>query len=339
MDDDATLVPAHPRLHLAALPTPLERMPRLEAALRDEGCARVPRLYLKRDDMLSLGLGGNKVRNLEFSFGAAMAVGATDVVTAGRAQSNHCRLTAAACARAGMTAHLVLSGDEPARNTGNLLLDRLLGARIYFTSSDDRGVREARVAEVVRQIEVRGGRAYVIPVGGSDVRGALGHTLAAAELARQMREIGEDVPAVVLATATGGTQAGMLAGFRKLGLAVPVYGIAVAKSADELAASVLRLANDVAAELAVERFEAADIDIDGSMLGGGYGVPSSDGVRAAEMLARCEGVVADPVYTGKGFAGLLAMIRGDRFEPESAVVFLHTGGWPAIFADLPETSL
>ena len=326
-------VPPHPRFHLATLPTPLERAPRLEAALRDEGCERVPRIYLKRDDLLSLGMGGNKIRNLEFSIGQALAEGATDVVTSGREQSNHCRLTAAACARAGLRVHLVFSGYPAPRPSGNLLLDGLLGAKLYYACSDERERREAWVSMLTGGFEALGRRAFVIPVGGSDARGALGHALAALELKRQCDAIGEHLDAIVLATATGGTQAGMLAGLSKLGAPVRVYGFAVAKSAAELSATVLGIANDVAREIETGAVGADAVRIDGSMLGDGYGAPSAAGDAASLLLARSEGVFTDPVYTGKGLAGLLSLVRAGAFAADACVVFIHTGGAPAIFAD------
>ncbi len=332
-------MPDYPRFSLTTLPSPLDRAARLEQALRDEGVAAVPRLYIKRDDMLSLALGGNKIRNLEFIIGDAIESGATDVVTAGRAQSNHCRLTAAACVQAGLRAHLVLSGSEPATATGNLVLDRLLGASIYFTGSNDRAVREVLVRKVAADIEGRGSRPYVVPVGGSEPRGALGHALAAFELAQQLEAIDEPLTAIVLATATGGTQAGMLMGFRKLASDVRVYGFAVAKSAGELRAEVRRLCDALAPELNVTPLPDGDIRIDDTMLGGGYGVPSAAGYAATELLARTEGVLADPVYTGKAFAGLMSLVRSAVFTQEDIVVFIHTGGAPALFADLPATSL
>ncbi len=339
MDAYRNFVPDYPRFSLTTLPSPLDRALRLEQALRDDGAGAVPRLYLKRDDMLSLALGGNKIRNLEFIMGDAIEAGATDIVTAGRVQSNHCRLTAAACVRAGLRAHLVLSGSEPADATGNLLLDRLLGANIYFTGSDDRAVREAMVREIVSGIERRGGRPYEVPVGGSDPRGALGHALAALELTQQLDALDERPTAIVLATATGGTQAGLLMGFRKLRIDVRVQGFAVAKSADELRVEVRRLCDALAGELGVTPVADDDIRIDGTMLGAGYGVPSAAGSAASELLARTEGVLADPVYTAKAFAGLMALLRAETFADADVVVFIHTGGAPALFADLPATSL
>jgi 1-aminocyclopropane-1-carboxylate deaminase/D-cysteine desulfhydrase-like pyridoxal-dependent ACC family enzyme len=325
------LIPSHPRLRLATLPTPLERARGLEEALRHDAPA-VPRIYLKRDDLLSLGMGGNKIRNLEFSIAQALDQGATDVVTAGRQQSNHCRLAAAACARAGLRAHLVFTGARPGVLTGNLLLDDLLGASMRFTGSDDRTARSNLLNDVAREISARGGTPFVIPVGGSDAHGALGQVLAAAEVVEQMRAAGEPRFDVVLATATGGTQAGLLAGFRKLGEAVGLRGFAVAHPAEELAPTVLRLANEVAREIAIAEFVAADVVVDGSMLGGGYGAPTPEAEDASTLLARSEGIFVDPVYTAKGLAGLVRDLRAGRYVGADAIVFIHTGGLPALFA-------
>ena len=327
-----TIEVRHPRFPLATFPTPLERAQHLEAALAPGTPGGMPRIYLKRDDLLSLGMGGNKVRNLEFAIGQALAESATEVVTSGRQQSNHCRLTAAACARAGLGVHVVLSGREPASFTGNLLLGRLLGSTIHFVGSDDRAVRQQMVSDVAREIAQAHGRPYVIPVGGSDARGALGHALAAEELLRQCDALGERLGALVLATATGGTQAGMLAGLRRLGSDAPIYGFAVAKSAPELAFDVLRMANEVSRAIGGRPLQAPDVIVDGSCLGEGYGAPTLEGQRAIEVLARSEGVFADPVYTGKALAGLFAFVREGRLRPGDCVVFLHTGGTPALFA-------
>ena len=324
----------YPRFALTALPSPLDRAERLEYSLRAEGCTRVPRIYLKRDDLLSLALGGNKIRNLEFLIGHALAQGATDIITAGRVQSNHCRLTAAACARAGLRAHLIFTGTRPAIATGNYLLDDLFGAKTYFTGSDDRASRAPWTDLLMESLPDFGLRPYVIPVGGSDARGAVGHALAAQELARQCDAVGERLTTIVLATATGGTQAGMLAGLRKIGSDARIRGFAVAKAADDLATDVLAIANEVAAAIDGSAVAATDVLIDGAFLGEGYGVPSPAGAVAIEMLARAEGVLADPVYTGKGFAGFLALVRDGTFSPDEAVVFIHTGGAPALLADL-----
>jgi 1-aminocyclopropane-1-carboxylate deaminase/D-cysteine desulfhydrase-like pyridoxal-dependent ACC family enzyme len=327
------LIPPYPRFPLATLPTPLERAERLEGALRDEGCVSVPRIFIKRDDLLSLGMGGNKIRNLEFQIGEALALGATDIVTAGRQQSNHCRLTAAACAKAGLRAHLIVNGTPPEPETGNLLLDRLFDGRIYYTLSDDRARRQAWIDAIVGACALFEGRsAYAIPVGGSNTRGALGHVLAAAELLTQCEAIGAHPGAVVLASATGGTQAGMLCGLRKLGSDARVTGFTVSKAASEFVEDVRRLAHEVADEIGLDGFDERDVAVDGAMLGDGYGAPTPDAAEAIRLVARTEGLVADPIYTGKAFAGLLQMVRDGAFAPGEDVVFVHTGGAPAMFA-------
>ena len=329
-----TLEAPYPRFALTVLPSPLDRAERLEAVLRAEGCARVPRIYLKRDDLLSLALGGNKIRNLEFLIAHALEQGATDVITAGRVQSNHCRLTSAACARAGLRVHVIFTGARPDIATGNYLLDDLFGARTYFTGSDDRASRAAWIGLLMESLPDFGRRPYLIPVGGSDARGAVGHALAAQELALQFEVIGEPLTTIVFATATGGTQAGMLAGLRKIGSDARIRAFAVAKAADDLAIDVLAIANEVAVAISGPSVTAAEVLVDGAFLGAGYGIPSRAGAAASETLARAEGVLADPVYTGKGFAGFLALVRAGTFSPDEAVVFIHTGGAPALFADL-----
>jgi 1-aminocyclopropane-1-carboxylate deaminase/D-cysteine desulfhydrase-like pyridoxal-dependent ACC family enzyme len=326
-----SIIAGLPRFALSSFPSPLHRVERLEHALRDLGYAHVPRIYFKRDDQLSLGLGGNKIRNLEFLIGQALAVGATDVITEGRQQSNHCRLTAAACAKAGLRAHLVLTGDQPARFEGNLLLDRLFGANVYFTGSDDREARQARVHKIVRTLEDSGAKPFTVQVGGSDARGAVGHVLLAEEIVDQMRVIGEDPSAIVLATATGGTQAGLLTGTRALGLRTSVLGFAVAKTPDELQADVSRLVRALEDGLRTPSVAEADIRVDGRALGDGYGVQTAEAQDAIRLLARNEGVLADPVYTGKGLAGFMEFIRSGAWTANEAVVFVHTGGAPALF--------
>jgi 1-aminocyclopropane-1-carboxylate deaminase/D-cysteine desulfhydrase-like pyridoxal-dependent ACC family enzyme len=336
--EEPNFVADMPRVRLTELPTPLQRALRLEEALREEG-ARPPRIYIKRDDLLGLALGGNKIRNLEFSLGAALAEGATDVVTVGRAQSNHCRLTAAACAKVGLRAHLVMSGTRPAVAQGNLLLSELFGASLHFTGTDDRDARSALASLVCDEITVRGERPVMLPVGGSDVRGAVGHALLLFELVQQCEAIGERPDQVVLATATGGTQAGLVAGMASLGVAAQVFGFTVHKPASESRAEVRALAEEVAAMIGAGAIDPAAIRIDDSQLGAGYGVPSRAGDAALAMLARSEGIAADPVYTGKALAGLLAMVRSGELADVASVVFVHTGGTPALFADLPATSM
>jgi D-cysteine desulfhydrase family pyridoxal phosphate-dependent enzyme len=339
MIEETNVVRDLPRLRLAQLPTPLERASRLEEALRAEG-TRPPRMYIKRDDLLSLAMGGNKIRNLEFSLGAAIADGVTDVITMGRAQSNHCRLTAAACVRAGLRAHLVMSGARPAAAKGNLLLTELLGASVHFTGTDDRAMRDATAARICEEIAARGGRPLLLPVGGSDARGAVGHALLAHEIVRQCEAAGETPDVIVLATATGGTQAGLIVGLRVLALDTRVVGFTVHEPAVETSHKVAALAAaGVAILMGTSRMEPAAVCVDDTQFGAGYGVPSPAGTDALLLLARTEGLVLDPVYTAKAMAGLLALVREGRLTEDSSVVFVHTGGAPALFADLPATAM
>jgi 1-aminocyclopropane-1-carboxylate deaminase/D-cysteine desulfhydrase-like pyridoxal-dependent ACC family enzyme len=328
--DQTNFTASLPRFRLTDLPTPIDRATRLEDALREQG-ARPPRIFVKRDDLLGLAFGGNKIRNLEFSIGAALSTGATDVVTVGRAQSNHCRLTAAACARAGLRAHAVMSGPRPAAATGNLLLTELLGANVHFTGSDDRAARESLSQRIVNEIDDSGGRAHFVPVGGSDPAGAAGHALAAAEIVQQMRDAAEPLDAIVLATATGGTQAGILAGLRRIGTDVRVLAFTVNKPASEARQDVAALANEVATLIGGSAVDAPAVHVDGSQLGGGYGEPTAAGRDAIRLLARTEGMLLDPTYTAKAFAGLTALAHSGTWTEDQGVVFIHTGGAPVLF--------
>jgi 1-aminocyclopropane-1-carboxylate deaminase/D-cysteine desulfhydrase-like pyridoxal-dependent ACC family enzyme len=328
--DQTNFTASLPRFHLTDLPTPIDRATRLEDAMREQG-ARPPRIFVKRDDLLGLAFGGNKIRNLEFSIGAALSAGATDVVTVGRAQSNHCRLTAAACARAGLRAHAVMSGPRPAAATGNLLLTELLGANVHFTGSDDCAARESLSQRIVNEINDSGGRAHFVPVGGSDPAGAAGHALAAAEIVQQMRDAAEPLDAIVLATATGGTQAGILAGLRRIGTDVRVLAFTVNKPASEARQDVGALANEVAMLIGGSAVDALAVRVDGSQLGGGYGEPTAAGRDAIRLLARTEGMLLDPTYTAKAFAGLTALAHSRAWSEDQGVVFIHTGGAPVLF--------
>lgn len=328
--DAPNFAAALPRFQLTQLPSPIERATRLEEHLRSEGLTP-PRIFVKRDDLLGLALGGNKIRNLELTIGAALAAGATDVVTVGRAQSNHCRLTAAACAKAGLRSHIVMSGESPRVASGNLLLCRLFGAELVFTGTDDRATRQAMAQQVVEDVERAGQRAHFVAVGGSDPVGAVGHALAAREIVEQMRDRDEPLDAIVVATATAGTQAGMLAGLLKLESKTAVHGFAVNKPAGETAADVHRLGTDVARLIGAGAMDERRILVDDSQLGEGYGAPTRAGEEATRLFARLEGLILDRVYTAKAFAGLLVMVRQRRWHDGQGIVFIHTGGVPVLF--------
>jgi 1-aminocyclopropane-1-carboxylate deaminase/D-cysteine desulfhydrase-like pyridoxal-dependent ACC family enzyme len=320
-------IAALPRFRLFEGPSPLHRLTRFSAALG--GSADV---WIKREDLLPLAFGGNKLRNLEFLVGAAIAEGADTLVTSGRRWSNHCRLTAAAGAKAGLAVDLVLSGPPVSPPGPNENLDRLLGARVHVAATDARADREALVAEVVDAHSAAGRRPFLIPIGGSGPIGAAGQVLAGLELAAQSRALGITPEALVLPSATGGTQAGILVGLRLAGLATRLGGIAVASPPAELLPVIERLLEDLE-PLAGIRVDPAEIDLDGAWLGPAYGVPTPAATEAAELLARTEGIVVDPIYTAKALAGLVAGARSGGLT--GSIVVWHAGGTPGLFETLP----
>lgn len=317
---------ARPRTPLAFLPTPLHRLPRLEAELGG------PRLLVKRDDQTGLGLGGNKTRKLEFLVGAALAQGADVLVTAGAAQSNHCRQTAAAAAALGLDCHLLLGGAPPARPDGNLLLDHLLGATVHWCGSERKG---ERLAAVVGALSEAGRRPCEIPYGGSNATGALGYVVAMQELKEQLDVAGQRVDAIVFASSSGGTQAGMAVGMRACGLDAELVGIRIDKEevgGQGYPGQLAGLANATAQLAGLDaRFDVDDFVIEEGYLGGGYGVVGAAEREAIGLFARREGLLLDPVYTGRAAAGLLDLVRHGRFDRDATLLFWHTGGAPALF--------
>lgn len=304
-------------------------MPRFSAALGGRAD-----LWIKREDLLPLAFGGNKLRNLEFHVGAALAEGADTLVTSGRRWSNHCRLTAAAGAKGGLAVHLVLSGPPNDPPGPNQRLEELLGATVHVTATAERSEREARVLAVVGELRRDGRRPYVVPVGGSGVAGACGQVLAGLELAGQAVERGLSVDAVVLPSATGGTQAGLMVGLRVAEVHARVLGVAVAHPPDELHPSIAALLESLAEPgLAGCRVDPSEIELDGSQLGDGYGRPTPAAEEATRLLARSEGILVDPIYTAKALAALVRDAREGAFDRET-VVFWHAGGTPGLFEPL-----
>ncbi len=325
MPDDS--LDALPRVPLGLHPTPLHEMPRLRERLG--GATKVPRLLLKRDDLNGVALGGNKLRKLEYLVADAEAQKADVLITAGAAQSNHCRQTAAVAAMRGMECHLCLRGPEPNKRTGNLILDDWLGARLHF--AEPRTNVSVLIETVAGELSAQGRRPYQIPIGGSNAVGATGYVAAARELAAQR----PNATHLVVATGSGGTQAGLEVGARLFGLGAKVIGIGVAEP-DTVSwnADVANLANAVAARLNADLHLApADIECPMAWMGPRYGDPTPAGNDAIRLLARTEGIFLDPVYSAKAFAALLDMVRQNRFAPADTVVFWHTGGTPALFAD------
>jgi D-cysteine desulfhydrase family pyridoxal phosphate-dependent enzyme len=320
-----------PRLRFAHLPTPVEALPRLSAALGG------PRLLVKRDDQTGLALGGNKTRKLEFLLAEAQANGARTLITAGAAQSNHCRQTAAAAARYGFACMLVLTlpsghataseGEGGQDQSGNILLDHLLGAEITWAQREK---REQALQETFQAAWEAGKRPYLIPYGGSNATGAAAYAVAMQELMAQ--EARPDW--IVFPSSSGGTQAGLALGARLFGYTGKVLGISVDERAEVLQKRVAELAT-ATADLLGEKltFREDEILVNADYLGGGYGVVGAGEREAIALFARHEGLLLDPVYTGRAAAGLVDLIRRGEFSAGESVLFWHTGGTPALFAD------
>jgi len=309
-----------PRLRFAHLPTPVEPMPRLAAALGG------PALWIKRDDQTGLAFGGNKTRKLEFLLADAQAHGARTVVTAGAVQSNHCRQTAAAAARFGFECVLVLAGSPPKTANGNLFLDHLLGAKIVWAQGED---REALLRSTFEKASADGRRPYLVPYGGSNPLGAAAYAAALAEFLAQ--DVAVD--RIVFATSSGGTQAGLVAGARAHGFRGRITGISVDEPAAALSARVAALATQGMGLLGLEgSIRAAEIEVNDRFLGGGYGVMGEREKEAIRLFAQNEGILLDPVYTGRAAGGMIDLIRTGEISAQERVLFWHTGGTPALFA-------
>jgi 1-aminocyclopropane-1-carboxylate deaminase/D-cysteine desulfhydrase-like pyridoxal-dependent ACC family enzyme len=318
------VLPELPRVALLDGPTPLQPLSRLGAALG----GRV-NVWIKREDAGPLPFSGNKLRNLEYLLAAAVADGADAIVTSGRRWSNHCRLTAAAGARLGLDVHLVLSGPHD-RPSPNVALIELFGGTVHRAETDAREERDALLDRVATGLREEGRRVAVIPVGGSGAAGAWGQVLAALEVVEQAAAEGFVPDAIVLPSASGGTQAGLTVGSEvAAGGRTRVIGILAARPEEELRPTVERLIGELDALAGVSTpFDR--IEMDGSQLGRGYGVPTVASTEATRLLARTEGLLVDPVYTAKGLAGLVALARSGAVDGRH-VIFWHGGGLPALF--------
>ncbi|HET7677264.1 MAG TPA: pyridoxal-phosphate dependent enzyme [Candidatus Limnocylindrales bacterium] len=320
-------VAALPRFALLDGPTQLQSAPALAAALDDLADGAGPAwLGLKREDLAPLGLGGNKLRNLEFLVGAARAEGADALVTAGRRWSNHCRLTAAAARMAGLEAHLVLTGPRPATPGPNARLIEALGGQIHWTTGAERREREALLDQLATELRDARRRPFVIGVGGSGLPGAFGQLLAGLELADQLAAAGRSAHLVALASATGGTQAGLLLGLRLAGSTARVLGFTVSRPATELGPVIERLVAEMAGalDMASEDLDLA-VELDDRALAPGYGRRSAAADEAAALLARTTGVPADPIYTAKAVGGLVSIAREGALDARSVVLWLGGG--------------
>ena len=318
-----------PRVPLARVPTPLEEAPRLAAALG------VARLLIKRDDLTDLALGGNKVRKLEFLLGEALARGADTFITTASDQSNFLRLSAAASARLGLRSILVVRGRPEAPSRGNLLLMRLFGAEIRYVSTHDPYAESTiqLMQSIADEVRARGGRPYVVHLATfSSALATVGYLPAAFELADQLRALGARADHVAVAVGSGTTYAGLLLGLRQAGVAAHLLGASVNIAAAVLREHVRTQMQDAAKMLGISAAaHDAEIDITDAHVGPGYGIPTADSVDAVRLAARCEGLVFDPIYTGKAWAGLRHAVRSGAIARESTVVFMHTGGAPNLF--------
>ena len=322
-----------PRVRLGHLPTPLEPLTRLSAHL--DG----PKLWIKRDDCTGLATGGNKTRKLEYLVADAQAHGADTLITLGALQSNHARQTAAAAAKLGLKCVLVLEErvNQPTdayRRNGNLLLDHLLGATIKLVPAGSSMTTAGE--EAAEEVRRAGGKPYVIPGGGSNAVGALGYVGCALELLEQANRRGLRIDHVVHATGSSGTQAGLIAGFDAMRSGVRVIGITVGRPRDNQERNVLRLLDETWAHLGLNGPAPRDnIEASDRYFGEAYGIPTPAMKEAVTMLAETEGVLLDPVYSGKAMAGLIDMVRSGRFADHENVVFVHTGGQAGLFAYQP----
>jgi D-cysteine desulfhydrase len=328
---NAPTISPPPRLALARAGTPLEPLPRTSAALGVE-------VLVKRDDLTGAELTGNKVRKLEYLLADALARGADTVITCGGEQSNHARATALAAARAGLRCHLVLRTDDPARPpaaTGNILLDRLAGATLRWISRPDWARRDELMAEEAAAIDAAGGRAYVIPEGGSNALGGWGYVGCAYELAGDLAALPARPTTIVHAIGSGGTSAGLIVGARLAGLherGVRVAGVNVCDDRDHFVAVIGRICADMIAQWSLPlAIGAGDLDIVDGHVGIGYAKSRPEELRTIRDVCRRDGLVLDPVYSGKAFHGLVRELERDRTRFGERVVFVHTGGIFGLF--------
>jgi L-cysteate sulfo-lyase len=311
-----------PQLHFAHLPTPIDELPRLSEALGG------PRLLIKRDDQTGLAFGGNKTRKLEFLVAEALEQGARTLISGGALQSNHCRQTAAAAARFGLDCILVLNGEMTDYPSANLLLDQLFGAQIVTIA--DRNLRDRTLHNTFDKAAADGRKPYLVPYGGSSPTGALGYAFAIEELMKQ----NADPDRIVFATSSGGTHAGLVLGQRVFGYKGEILGISIDEPEEWLKNRVSKLASDGSKKIGEGiEFKPDDVLANDRYCKAGYGILTEAEREAVRLFAKYEGLLLDPVYTGRAAAGMIDLIRKGFFKKEETVLFWHTGGQPALFAE------
>ena len=317
-----------PRLELAKLPTPLDRVENLGKSLGDLD------LWFKRDDLTGFGLGGNKVRSLEYLAADAMKVNSNILITGGSPGSNHVRTTMAVAAHLGLKGVAVLSGTRPSKANGNLLLNQLLDAKLVFTGNPDRSYIDNYIEDEAERLRGKGESPYMIRRGGVSSLGCIGYVSAAVEICSQLQSLNLNPDILLCATGCGVTQAGLLVGFKLMGLNCRLYGITVSRSRDECVAYIKQLINETEDVLGLEsRVKNDEIFVFDEYIGEGYSVPTSEGIDAIRLVAQTEGIFLDPIYTGKAMAGLTDLVKKDLIGSDNTVIFLHTGGSPSIFSN------
>ena len=317
-----------PRLELAKLPTPLDHVENLGKSLGDLD------LWFKRDDLTGFGLGGNKVRSLEYLAADAMKVNSNILITGGSPGSNHVRTTMAVAAHLGLKGVAVLSGTRPSKTNGNLLLNQLLDAKLVFTGNPDRSYIDNYIEDEAERLWDKGDSPYMIRRGGVSSLGCIGYVSAAVEICSQLQSLNLNPDILLCATGCGVTQAGLLVGFKLMGLNCRLYGITVSRSRDECVAYIKQLINETEDVLGLEsRVKNDEIFVFDEYIGEGYSVPTSEGIDAIRLVAQTEGIFLDPIYTGKAMAGLTDLVKKDLIGSDNTVIFLHTGGSPSIFSN------
>lgn len=318
-----------PRRRYTAGQTPIEKAHRFSAAL--DG----PDIYIKRDDLLGLSAGGNKTRKLEFLVADALAQGADTLITCGAVQSNHCRLTLSAAVKEGLKCRLVLEervpGSFDTKASGNIFLFNLLGAekiKVVSAGSD----MMAEMQQVAEEVAAEGRKTYIIPGGGSNAIGATGYVACAQEIIDQTFELGLNIDTLVCASGSAGTQAGLVTGFYGCNMNIPVVGINVSRAKEEQEDIVYGLVRETADHVGVNFEIPRDaVNCFGDYVGPGYSLPTPEMAEAVKLVARTEGILLDPVYTGKTMAGLIDLVRKGYFKKDSNILFVHTGGSPALY--------
>ena len=317
-----------PRLELAKLPTPLDRVENLGKSLGDLD------LWFKRDDLTGFGLGGNKVRSLEYLAADAMKVKSNILITGGSPGSNHVRTTMAVAAHLGLKGVAVLSGTRPSKANGNLLLNQLLDAKLVFTGNPDRSYIDNYIEDEAERLRGKGESPYMIRRGGVSSLGCIGYVSAAVEICSQLQNLNLNPDILLCATGCGVTQAGLLVGFKLMGLNCRLYGITVSRTRDECIAYIKQLINETEDVLGLDsRVKNDEIFVFDEYIGEGYSVPTSEGIDAIRLVAQTEGIFLDPIYTGKAMAGLTDLVKKDLIGSDNTVIFLHTGGSPSIFSN------